>query len=1228
MIKNQISEQTMTYLSLFLFILLVINIPQFSFAQTIGLDKSPFTIHSPNVTSLGQFGEYPVDVSTGVPSINIPLYTIKSGKIEVPVSLSYHASGIKVDQEASFVGLGWVLNTGGVINRLVKDKVDEQSYGFLTNGSQLPDYNSIEDIGPVGMVGNNSYLKNSVAIGKDNEPDLFNISAIGLNGEFCLDNTGKFVSIGFEPLKYDINLIDNLLIITDNNGTVYRFGKSLDNTSAYETTSTYYSEVNNGSVQVNTFPGLPQFTSSWHLTEIISADQADTISFKYTISHYGNFKAISATRFIIYAGSPIGSADAIGRNFDGTSILSSSTNIYNVQVIDKIVFRHGHIQFVTANDRIDQSSGVSGIPSKTRITGFIVYNNQNQILKKVNFDNSSYFDRTAIGSNIDNSPTISAERKKSLKLNGVKFYDKSDKFINQYRFTYDETPLPPRNTASQDFWGYFNGKNNSSIIPQTFYIDASYGTPSYIGEDRNSDFSFMKAASLKKIYFPTGGYTEYEFDSNYYLKQEQSQGKEEINRNVSIYAINRFSQCDPEIVPENATADAVTEFEITEDLSNNSIGKLVVTFSDYKNNVGKPMSFKMTDLTGGGSWYFEHIISERTQQKVVQQDIILFKGHRYRLEAKTNGVTGSNTSICYNSPTITASLGYKCWVISSSQNIFPVQAGGLRVKNISTFDNSNKLTSKKSYEYGDTLYGPNKVSAGTLITDPSKNFYIYPMLYAHNNGTQTLEKVLWFTSDSQVELGFNKGCPVDYKKVTEKVISYEDSNVSNGKVEYFFSETPGFVEYRSSIKYPYTFMNYPSWKSSELREVISYKQSDDLGYLPLKKIKYDYVDKVENRIKTLRIIDFQPDIYGATQQYNGSWLYLGDNSERFYYYNHFVSCGKRVKNSETIFDYINGQATLTSEKTFTYNSVFDLKKEQVVNSKNETLERTIKYTGDLNYSILLGKNMISLPVLEENLINGKVKNGALLKYDDIGNIYAKYVSESTIPILPIDYTTVSAIPSHYKERETYTYNLIGNNINEIKNIDQSSTTYLWDYAYQYPVAEVKNSTNVNVAFSSFEADGKGNWSFTGTPSDDLTALTGTKVYNLTNGAISKSGLTSTTEYIVSYWTKNTSALLITGTQGTVVKIKSFNGWNLYEHTIKGVTSVSISGTGLIDELRLYPSDAQMTTYTYKPLVGITSSTDAKGQTSYYEYDDFQRLKWIKDQEGNIIKTMDYHYQNQ
>jgi hypothetical protein len=80
---------------------------------------------SPQAAAFARYGEIPVDYSTGVPKIEIPLYNLKSGKLEVPISLSYHASGIKVNDFATPVGLGWVLNANGVIARTVFGQRDE-----------------------------------------------------------------------------------------------------------------------------------------------------------------------------------------------------------------------------------------------------------------------------------------------------------------------------------------------------------------------------------------------------------------------------------------------------------------------------------------------------------------------------------------------------------------------------------------------------------------------------------------------------------------------------------------------------------------------------------------------------------------------------------------------------------------------------------------------------------------------------------------------------------------------------------------------------------------------------------------------------------------------------------------------------------------------------------------------------------------------------------------------
>ena len=57
------------------------------------------------------------------------------------------------------------------------------------------------------------------------------------------------------------------------------------------------------------------------------------------------------------------------------------------------------------------------------------------------------------------------------------------------------------------------------------------------------------------------------------------------------------------------------------------------------------------------------------------------------------------------------------------------------------------------------------------------------------------------------------------------------------------------------------------------------------------------------------------------------------------------------------------------------------------------------------------------------------------------------------------------------------------------------------------------------------------------------------------------------------------------------------------------------------------SDAQVNLYTYKPLVGLTSATDINGRVTFYEYDNFNRLKKVKDHDENILKQYEYHYKD-
>jgi hypothetical protein len=123
-----------------LFIVLFLN----SSISTVLSQNNPYnevSIVSPTAAALGKFGDIPVNNHTGIPQISLPIYTIKEGPLSLPIALSYHAGGLKVLETASWVGMGWALNAGGVISRSVNGAPDErltsnvpdQYYGYLSD---------------------------------------------------------------------------------------------------------------------------------------------------------------------------------------------------------------------------------------------------------------------------------------------------------------------------------------------------------------------------------------------------------------------------------------------------------------------------------------------------------------------------------------------------------------------------------------------------------------------------------------------------------------------------------------------------------------------------------------------------------------------------------------------------------------------------------------------------------------------------------------------------------------------------------------------------------------------------------------------------------------------------------------------------------------------------------------------------------------------------------------
>ena len=290
------------------------------YAQPMQPVKPPAVISPPpDVAALGKYGSIPVGLHTGVPNIDIPLYTIKSGSLELPLSLSYHASGNKVSEVASWVGLGWVLNGGGVVSRSVVGKDDET--GFWQN--------TVKSAQQVNFPNDYGYLKLIADNTQDGESDYYFYNFNGRSGKFVYkQNLGNSVPqlIPESPLK--ITFATGFQII-DEKGTVYKFQTA---------ESIGYSE-SGGS-----------YAAAYHLTEMVSADGKDHIYFSYAADNNYTELGWSYTETIGQRCPGGFNAPINGFQERGTTVANRTVSSLRLTEIN---FATGKVEFVEDLTRLD-----------------------------------------------------------------------------------------------------------------------------------------------------------------------------------------------------------------------------------------------------------------------------------------------------------------------------------------------------------------------------------------------------------------------------------------------------------------------------------------------------------------------------------------------------------------------------------------------------------------------------------------------------------------------------------------------------------------------------------------------------------------------------------------------------------------------------------------------------------------------------------------------------------
>lgn len=1029
---------------------------------------------SPNAAALGEYGNIPISLYTGLPDISIPIWDLKGREINLPLSLSYRASGVKVEENASWVGLGWSLNAGGVITRTVRDNPDF-SVGLYGRVAL-----------PLSAVTSErfDYLENLKQMDGviDLEPDIFYYNFNGKAGSFIFDSQGNVRFNQFDDIKVkytpEVEYVPGIgyygqFEITTSDGTIYLFKDR-------ETSS------------VSTEP------SSWYLTKIISPSGNEIFDFIYDREDYSYQYAERDQRYTNLAGMN----HRIVVDNTPLTVIGKRLKEINTNTVGRILFTPN------TQKRVDFRS----VYDCYALNAIKIYNSKGSQIRefKLETENIETAIRLAPNDYYFNNEYLNWR----MYLKGVREYDSTGTLSKPpYLFTYydrdanGKDKLPHRVSFAQDHWGYYNGMdNNASLVPafdgpygttdpffDIFPVESCFANPIQVNNSadryiynfltgvRSPLSSAMRAGTLKNIQYPTGGRIEFEFESHY----------------------GAFSN------PETGTI--------------------------YKGTVG-----------------------------------------------------------------------------------------GLRIKSLTSFDNCGVITNKKEYEYAE----------GKLVSFPKYYTYLY-----NNGGTPSVAQachidpnVEW---DNSVHLQLNAGSLTFAGNTKGSIIGYPEvteTEKGNGSSKYFYTN-PGIYpdENANTLKYlerdvdaiyhektlalssyftwPFQPLKNNDWKRGLLTDKIV---SNAFGQ-QIRSEKYEYGFEELGNVAGMNFRTINVVKYWLHHPYpnEGSYVVWGD---AYVYAEYQSPFGWSYLKKKTITE--NG---VSLETNMQYEPLFKYKrKETTLNSEGDSLTTTYKYSFDYNvapYTTMMSRNIVS-PVIETKTFKGAAA------LNTVTNGYKDWFSDQRV-IAPEIVLTKQEPDGMTETRVRYHALNENGNILSVSKEGGSLVSYLWDYNLVYPIAEVRNAANEDIAYTSFEHTGRGNWNFSGGIIEDLNAQTGQGSYDLNGGnTISKGGLSASKSYVVSYWSRNGAYNVNNVPAKTGISTK---GWTYYEHELYGINSVSIQGSGSIDEVRLCPKDAIMTTYTYNPSVGMTSSSDNRGEATYFKYDRLGRLETVKDYKGSVIKKLDYNY---
>lgn len=1158
-------------------------------AQTPAPNELPVLIPpSPELASLAKIGSLSAGLHTGSANVNIPLYEMADAGIKVPIALSYSTNGIKVNEIASRVGMGWNLIAGGVVSRVIHDEddlaIDVQHPALPSSLSPTNDNRDLYD-----------YLLEANQNNKDTEKDEYSFSVNGMSGKFFFDDNGIPRQANHSNIKIE-KTVDNEFIITDPNGVKYYFGGN----GATEKTKGY---LTNGTER---WGRISQ--TGWFLTKIMVQNRV-VFSFTYTSLSIQTLRGPSQSMVI---------APVLGQNGSGTGCpecealcagMFKYPNMnqvdYDTKKLEKITSSNGSEIYFIYESRGD-------IGGDERLKNINIQQRVNTVAveyKKYLFEYDDYV--------IANDWNKRFYLKKIFSLPCGTFPAGSliaDNTPLVHEFEYnDPAGLPSQKSYDQDYYGYANntGGYNYYFAPKIPNY-ALYPQGSLLA-NREPNYTYMQKGVLKKVIYPTGGYEAFNYE-------QHTLPEEVADSNFASHALSGIG---------NYNAVLPVEKTFTFSTNQHRIIKLTLTASQNPEGPfpGQP-----------GHWYPEdaHNIVELIITKVSDNSIVgILKSKIYNTQTLSLGIPNIEVNTQYKAvlkifgqSTVGQATILYAPVLGSHWENRPVC--GLRVNSIKSFDPVSNKENNKYYKYA-TIDNLNLSSgkgiavplfskshpSGGICANPCGAGQLINIQVECNNNVQ-------ISSSSLSEQPDYGGSPVAYADVIES----DDASFANGAVHHNFYTLPypaGVVVTIFGSSMPGTSTGMQAEMNGRELKTSFYKKHNGLLQLT-KKIENTYsVDNrvlftsknyvhrkrwapwlYENSMITMveKIVPF--DMLEYT--YKSNWIHLDNTTVTEY-----DPEGTNPLVTTMAYEYGNTSHTLPTRVT-------------TVSSTGENILQDSKYPVDYGYTpytTMVAQNIVS-PVIEAKTTKGNTlistvttgyldwfSNGNLLKPNVVNMKKGGNADEPRLRFHSMDDK---------------------GNIKEVSKENGTRVSYVWDYNKSMPVAEVKNAEVADIAFSSFETDDNtGNWTIVGTPlpggSTDFNTywtyyendgLTGKRSYG---GRLSKT-VNAARSYVVTLWSKAVAAPTVNTQPGTLLLTK--NSWKLYKWNISSTATITVQGNQ-IDEVRLHPSTALMTSYTYFPFVGTSSVTDAANNIQYYEYDGLNRLLLVRDMDKNIVKQYDYKY---